>query len=263
MTRGPASGLRGIIRRCPRDKDRKSRPPAGRGIDLDFMVEQRGKPANDRQTQAHALAAMTGARRRPDRTRRRCAPARRGAMPTPESHDVDRKRRAPRRRTPSTAPPRSRVAHGIRRRDWRGCARAARGSLSTQAACGNDAQARTALCAAPADRTAASSSREQRRKGKWRAHRRDRTGIELGDIHQRAEQALQRLDRCVDTAHEVACLRRAHLRRQCGAEQSHRVQRLPQVVAGRGEELRLAAIRGLGGGARAVRRARSVPGARR
>src|ERR1700686_4753047 len=34
-------------------------PPTGRGIELDFVVEQRGEVANDRQTQSHALFGPT------------------------------------------------------------------------------------------------------------------------------------------------------------------------------------------------------------
>ena len=48
----------------------------------------------------------------------------------------------------------------------------------------------------------------------------------------------------------------ARLRRQRRGEEAHRVQRLAQVVARRGEELALRAIRGLRGGARSFRGAR-------
>ena len=71
-------------------------------------------------------------------------------------------------------------------------------------------------------------------------------GIELGDVEQRVEQRFDRAQAGVDLAAEVVARIAVDQRR---GEQPRGVQRLQQVVAGGGDEARLAEIGGLGLGA--------------
>ena len=72
------------------------------------------------------------------------------------------------------------------------------------------------------------------------------------DVEQLGEQALERVDRFVDAVDELRDLGVVGARAQGLGEQAHRVQRLAQVVAGGGEELRLGAVGDLGLVARRV-----------
>jgi hypothetical protein len=71
-------------------------------------------------------------------------------------------------------------------------------------------------------------------------------GVDAGDVQQLAEEALQRIDRVVDAAHEVGQRRLVHALAQRLREQAHGVQGLSQVVAGGGEELSLGPVGRLG-----------------
>ena len=93
---------------------------------------------------------------------------------------------------------------------------------------------------------------EHRCKRKCRAFGGDRPCIELGDVHQGAEQPFERLDRGVDAADEIAHLHVLRTCRECGREQAHRVQRLTQIVARRRQKLRLAPVGRLGGSASTI-----------
>jgi hypothetical protein len=83
------------------------------------------------------------------------------------------------------------------------------------------------------------------------AHRRgvhvDATGVDARDVEQFAEQAFERVDRFVDAVHQRRHLGVVAALAQRLGEQAHGVQRLAQVVAGGGEELRLGAVGGFGG----------------
>jgi hypothetical protein len=85
-------------------------------------------------------------------------------------------------------------------------------------------------------------------------------GVDAGDVQQLAEQAFQRVDRFVDAVHQRGHLGVVAALAQRLRKQAHGVQRLAQVVAGGGEELRLGAVGGFGGAAAssATRRASSV-----
>ena len=64
----------------------------------------------------------------------------------------------------------------------------------------------------------------------------DHAGVDLGDVEDFVEQLLQRLGRGVDAGHHVHRLGVAHLGGKRGGEQAQRMQRLAQVVAGRGKK---------------------------
>src|SRR6185369_11281463 len=80
----------------------------------------------------------------------------------------------------------------------------------------------------------------------------DAAAVDLGDVEQLREQALERVDRFVDAVDELRDLGVVAARAQRFSEEAHRVQRLAQVVARGGEELRLGAVGDLGLGARRV-----------
>ena len=67
-------------------------------------------------------------------------------------------------------------------------------------------------------------------------------GLELGHVEQRLEQVVHRSDRGVDAADQAAALGRVRFILELGDEQVQRMQRLAQVVAGRGEKVRLVRV---------------------
>ena len=78
-----------------------------------------------------------------------------------------------------------------------------------------------------------------------------RAGVEPGNVEQRAEDFLDRLQRGVDVAREADALLRAGLGRALGQRtriEPRGVERLQDVVAGGGEKARLGEIGVLGGG---------------
>ena len=74
----------------------------------------------------------------------------------------------------------------------------------------------------------------------------DAAAVDAGDVEQLGEQALERVDRFVDAVDELRHLGLVRARPKRLGEQAHRVQRLAQVVACRGEELGLRPVRDLG-----------------
>ena len=78
----------------------------------------------------------------------------------------------------------------------------------------------------------------------------DAAGVDLGDVEQLGKQAVERVDAAVDAVDQLHRLVVAGLLAQRLGEQSQRVQRLAQVVAGGGEELRFGAVGQLGLAAR-------------
>ena len=91
---------------------------------------------------------------------------------------------------------------------------------------------------------------EQLGGGERRHIRRQHAGIESRDIHQRAEQRLDVLQRAADMPHQPPRLRRQRwvleLIPQGGGKQARRVERLQQVVADRGQKLALREVGRLG-----------------
>ena len=77
-----------------------------------------------------------------------------------------------------------------------------------------------------------------------------RAGVEAGDVEQRAENLLDRLERHVDLAREIGAVVAASSRAlgERARIEAGGVQRLENVVAGRGEEARLGDVRVLGDG---------------
>ena len=98
-----------------------------------------------------------------------------------------------------------------------------------------------------------SFSRARRRRLEVLRPRLDAAGVDLGDVQQLGEQAFQRVDRAVDAVDQVRHLGiGADAVAQRLGEQAQRMQRLAQVVAGGGEELRLGAVGRLGLAPRSV-----------
>ena len=71
----------------------------------------------------------------------------------------------------------------------------------------------------------------------------DRAGVELGDVEDRAERFVERFDRSHHVVDERLVDRSGHAPLERRAEEAQRMQRLAQVVAGRGEELALVPAR--------------------
>lgn len=97
---------------------------------------------------------------------------------------------------------------------------------------------------------------QQRRDGHARHARRQRAGLEPRKVEQLLELRLERGQAPLDAAHQRSPRDVGRARRERGDIQAERVQRLPQVVARRCEELALAAVGALGGVLRLVRGAR-------
>lgn len=76
--------------------------------------------------------------------------------------------------------------------------------------------------------------------------RADRPGIDLGDVEQFVEQRLERIHRGIDAADHVAHFFIMRLVGQRRGEEPHRMQGLAQVMAGGGKELRLGPTRQFG-----------------
>ena len=77
---------------------------------------------------------------------------------------------------------------------------------------------------------------------KFREIGREHAGIELGNIQQRLEQLVHCRDRGIDAFDDSARDRRATRLRSCANEKAQRVQRLAQIMAGRGEKAGLGEI---------------------
>ena len=118
------------------------------------------------------------------------------------------------------------------------------------------AQRSTRPLASACGRELGCHAREQRRQRDAGALRCERTGLELRQVEQLRELRLQRVDGALDIADQRSPWRVARARREYRRIQPQRMQRLPQVVACGRKQLALGAIRGLGGSARFVRRAR-------
>ena len=80
--------------------------------------------------------------------------------------------------------------------------------------------------------------------------RRDDASIELGDVEQRAEQSVDRLERQLDVLDQTLGVLRQLGLGQGGQEQPGGVERLQQIVRGRGEEAGLGEVGGIGRGPR-------------
>ena len=74
-----------------------------------------------------------------------------------------------------------------------------------------------------------------------------RPGVEPRDVEERREVGLEGVHRARDALHERALVRSVRVLGESGGEQADGVQRLPQVVARRGEEAALGDVGGLGG----------------
>ena len=250
---------RGVLRECwsragrradrrgGRDLDTKTGTLSRLGINMHRVPEQHGEPTNDRKPQAHTLATM----------------ARRVVDLIELLEDAlalahwDANTRVPDLEHQASGVTACSDDHAF----TRGVADRIRGEIRQDplqqqriavdpCACGDDREAqtlrrrkRTELAVQPL---------EHRCKRKCRAFGRDRPCIELGDVHQGAEQAFERFDRGVDAADEITHLHVLRTCRECGREQAHRVQRLTQIVARRRQKLRLAPVGRLGGSASTI-----------
>ena len=74
---------------------------------------------------------------------------------------------------------------------------------------------------------------------------RNGAGLDLVDVEKRVEDARHRDDRVIDTGDQFLLLRAVHGLRQQALEQGQRLQRLPQIVAGRCQQARLGRTGGL------------------
>ena len=96
---------------------------------------------------------------------------------------------------------------------------------------------------------------EQRLQGERPLLRLEGAGVELGDVEQRIEQRFHRAQAGVDLAAEIVAGIAVDHRR---GEQAGGVQRLQQIVAGGGDEARLAEIGRLGLGAARLQLGRAL-----
>jgi hypothetical protein len=229
----------------------------GQGIGaVKAVVPCRGPRASARDRRVHQAARrLTMARPRPrplrwcgssgrlsapGRTRRRCAAAD-SAMPMPLSH------------TCSSSPARPAAAA-----DQHAAVVGVADGVADQVAQDALQQHRVGLhhvqgsprklSIRPFSKAVGSKCRRSRREQVAQAHRRrvhlDAAGVDAGDVQQFAEQAFQRVDRFVDAVDQRGHLGVVAALAQRLGKQAHRVQRLAQVVAGGGEELRLGAAGG-------------------
>ncbi len=86
--------------------------------------------------------------------------------------------------------------------------------------------------------------RQQLRDRKHRDVDRGCSGIELGDVEQRAEQLVHGGERFFDAADNLTALSRAQLAVELRDEEAQSMERLTQIVTGRGNEARLRLIGG-------------------
>ena len=92
-----------------------------------------------------------------------------------------------------------------------------------------------------------------------RPRRLERSGIQPRQVEELGEQFLERFDRRANARDQRPHLGVAHPGRERGGEEPHRMQRLAQVVARRGEKLALGPAGRLGRGARGERCLASAP----
>ena len=96
---------------------------------------------------------------------------------------------------------------------------------------------------------------EHRGEGNACTLRRQRAGLESGEIDELAELRIEGVECLLDAADDGVRPGLDGACRECGDEQAHGVQRLAQIVACRGEKLRLRAVRRFGRATRLHRRA--------
>ncbi len=96
-------------------------------------------------------------------------------------------------------------------------------------------------------------ARQQRSERHARPCRLERSGVQPRQVEQLGEQFLEGFDRRANARDQRSHLGIAHPGRERGGKESHRMQRLAQVMARRGEKLALGPAGRLGGGARGER----------
>ena len=170
----------------------------------------------------------------------------------PGIHHLDPQARGRRRRTPISTPPWRRVADRVGQQVHQRRGRACRRSVRTTAVVGTRRSSSPLRSARGAN--SATSRAQQRAERHVRDLRRHDAGVELGDVEQRAEQSVDRLERQLDVLDQtLGALRQLGLG-QGGQEQPGGVERLQQIVRGRGEEAGLGEVGGIGRGPRLLDR---------
>ena len=151
-------------------------------------------------------------------------------------------RRSPRRRQPTTTPPRSVYLTALDTRLRR--TRSSRiGSLRTQASF--ESTRRLSPFSPAGAKNVASMRLSKRSDREFSNTGLEDTGIELGDIQQRVEQLVHRRNGTADLTDQALLLGIGDIGAQLIGKQVERMQRLAQVVARRSQKPRLREIRKL------------------